>query len=106
MELEPSRDGPRRGQPEEGRPVRAYTVRLHLCEPDAGVRSSERAFRILVQGKNLVDRFDAVAETGGALRSVVKSFPGIPIADKLTVELQPLSSRPPVLCGLELVAEQ
>jgi len=39
------------------------------------------------------------------MRSIVKSFSGVLIADKLTIGFEPLSSREPVLCGVELVAE-
>lgn len=84
----------------------SYTVRLHFVEPSAAVEPSQRVFGVVLQGRNALARMDPVAEAGGPWRAVVKSFSQVPIADKLTVEFQPLSSQPPVLCGLEVVAEQ
>lgn len=90
----------------EPQQTRTYTVRLHFVEPDTAVRPSERVFRVLLQGKTVLDRLDVIAETGTVLHSITKSFSGVPIADKLAVELEPLSSRAPVLCGVEVAAEQ
>jgi outer membrane protein assembly factor BamB len=87
-------------------PPRSYTVRLHFVEPDAAVGPAERVFRVVLQGRIVIERLDPRADAGGPLRSVVKSFSGVRIADKLTIELQPLSSRGPVLCGIALVAEE
>ena len=67
---------------------------------------AQRVFGVVLQGRNVLAGLDPVAEAGGPLRAIVKSFSKVPIADKLTIEFQPLSSQPPVLCGLELVAEQ
>lgn len=83
-----------------------YTVRLHLLEPDATVKPAERVFRVVLQGRNMLERLDPVAEAGGPMRPIVRSFPGVILADKLTLELQPLSTRGPVLCGMELAAEE
>jgi len=83
----------------------SYTVRLHFVEPNAAVGPSQRVFGVAIQGQNVLARLDPIAEAGGPLRALVKSFSRIPIADKLTIEFQPLSSQPPVLCGLEVVAE-
>ena len=48
---------------------------------------------------------DIRAESGAALRGLVKSFTGVPIADRLTLELRPKSNREPILCGIEITAD-
>lgn len=97
LKLRPSAPAPDSGN---------YTVRLHFVEPSAAAVPAERVFRVVLQGRTVLARLDPVAESGGPLRSIVKTFPAVSLADRLTVEFQPLSSRPPVLCGIELVAEQ
>ncbi len=98
------RDGenPPDAKPQQARP---YTVRLHFVEPDTAVRPAERVFRVLLQGRAVVDRLDVVAEAQAPLRSIRKSFSGVPVSDKLTLEFEPLSSQPPVVCGIEVIAE-
>jgi hypothetical protein len=86
--------------------LRCYTVRLHFVEPDPKVRRSERVFQIALQGKTVLPELDVVAEANGHFRSIVKSFPKIPVAETLTLELRPTAALPPVLCGMEIVAEQ
>ncbi|MCL4191316.1 MAG: hypothetical protein KJZ87_06190, partial [Thermoguttaceae bacterium] len=86
-------------------PPRPHTVRLHFLEPDANVRPGERKFDVVLQGQTVLRDLDVVAESGGAMREVVKSLPRIAIADRLTVELRPKSSREPVLSGIEIAAE-
>jgi len=83
-----------------------YTVRLHLLEPDAAAKPAQRVFRVVLQGRNVLERLDPVAEAGGPMRPIVRSFPGVLLADKLTLELQSLSTRGPVLCGIELADEE
>ena len=84
-----------------------YTVRLHFAEPNEAVQPGQRVFRVTVQGKTVLDRFDIRAEAGSARRSVVKEFFGIPVDGILAIELQPLSSASfkPVLCGVEAMQE-
>ncbi|MDY0167903.1 MAG: PQQ-binding-like beta-propeller repeat protein [Thermoguttaceae bacterium] len=84
-----------------------YTVRLHFAEPSETVQPGERVFRVAIQGKTVLERFDILAEAGGARRAVVKEFPGIPADETLTVQLQPLSpaSLKPVLCGVEVLQQ-
>jgi outer membrane protein assembly factor BamB len=83
-----------------------YTVRLHFVEPEAAARTAEREFSVILQGRTVIERLDPLAEAGGPLRSVVKTFPHVLLADKLTIEFRARSSRPPVLCGVEFAAEE
>jgi hypothetical protein len=48
---------------------------------------------------------DVAAETGTAMRGLVKSFPGIEIADQLKLELRPKTARQPILSGIEVIIE-
>lgn len=86
-------------------PPRPHTVRLHFLEPDANVQPGERKFDVVLQGQTVLRDLDVVAESGGAMREVVKSLPRIAIGDRLTVELRPKSSREPVLSGIEIAVE-
>lgn len=105
FDLESATDAPAGASAPSGPAPRPYTVRLHFVEPNADLRETERVFRVALQGQVVLERFDPAAEAGGAMRSVVKGFSGVPIADKLSVALEPLTSREPVLCGVEVVAE-
>jgi hypothetical protein len=106
IEQEKAGEAPKPNPSEPALRSDSYTVRLHFVEPSAAVGPSQRVFGVVLQGRNVLARLDPVAEAGGPLRAIVKSFSKVPIADKLTIEFQPLSSQTPVLCGLELVAEQ
>jgi len=86
-------------------PSEHFTVRLHFVEPNVAVQPAQRVFGVVIQGRNVLARLDPVAQAGGPLRAIVASFSNIPIADSLTVEFQPLSSQPPLLCGLEILPE-
>jgi outer membrane protein assembly factor BamB len=85
---------------------RRYTVRLHFVEPDA-VEPGERVFDVLVQGKRAIESLDVRKESGGRNRSLVKELPGVEAAERFEVELVPdrNSNRSPVLCGVEIVAD-
>lgn len=85
---------------------RAYTVRLHFLEPDK-LDPGQRVFSLRLQGEEVLSGLD-VAEEVGRMTALVKEFRGIPVADKLEVELVPAEGDTlagPVLCGLEVVAE-
>jgi len=84
---------------------RHYTVRMQFVEPDDSVRPGERRFDVVLQGKTVLTGFDIVAQTGGAFRSVVRSFSHVPVADDLTISLRPLTQRAAVVCGVEAIVE-
>jgi hypothetical protein len=85
---------------------RRYTVKLYFAEPE-NVASGKRIFHVDIEGKRVLNDFDIAKEAGGSLRSVVREFPGISARGSLAVRLSPAnaSSAAPVLCGLELIAE-
>jgi outer membrane protein assembly factor BamB len=92
----------------EARLPRKYTVRLFFAEPDP-VRPGQRVFDVTIQGRPVLKDFDVLKAAGGPFRSVIKEFNGVEAAQSLTVALRPSSLaqvRAPLLCGMELVAEE
>jgi outer membrane protein assembly factor BamB len=85
-----------------------FAVRLHFCDPDNDL-PGQRVFDVSIQDREVLSRFDVVAESGGRDRHVIKEFRGIAVDDKLLVrfhrdgELTPASA--PLLCGIEVVRE-
>ncbi|MBM3878828.1 MAG: hypothetical protein FJ387_03785 [Verrucomicrobia bacterium] len=100
-ELEPT---PMTGQ--SLKPV-SYTVRLHFVEPD-GLAPGQRVFDVALQGREVLSRFDVVAVAGGNLRGVVREFRNILVPEALSVTLTPApgSQHGPVLCGIEMIADE
>jgi len=84
---------------------RAYTVRLHFCEPDP-LGPGERVFGVSLQGREVLRSLDVAKEAGGPDRPVVKEFKGVRARENLVVGLHPAKgSAAPLLCGLEIIAE-
>ncbi len=92
---------------EDASKPRTYTVKLVFCEPGEA-KPGERVFAVAVQGKPVVSSLDVVKEAKGPWRGLVRRFGGVQVKDKLTIALTPAegSKRPPVLCGVEVVAEK
>lgn len=87
--------------------TRKYTVRLHFAEVE-GLEPGRRVFNVSLQGKQVLKDFDIVKQAGGRNRAVVKEFTGVEVAGKLKVSLVARGkqgSPPPVLCGIEVLAE-
>jgi outer membrane protein assembly factor BamB len=84
---------------------RKFTVRLYFSEPQAS--AGHRIFNVHVQDKQVLADLDVAAETGGPLRELVKEFSGVEVEQNLSISLLPAgnSTLPPVLCGIEAVAE-
>jgi hypothetical protein len=80
------------------------TVRLVFAEPEP-LREGERVFDVRLQGKPALAKFDILKEAGGIHRGVVREFRGIAVSEALEIELVPAGPQPPLLCGLELIAE-
>ncbi len=80
-----------------------YTVRLHFADPDPSNPAS-RVFNVLLQGQVVMENFDIVDSAGRPQRTLVREFKGIPIADKLTIDLQTQQGHT-TLSGVELVRE-
>ncbi len=85
---------------------RKYTVRLHFAEPDV-VKAGDRVFSVALQGKAVLNDLDVTAAAGGPNQGMVREFSRIEIGQELRVEFKASSNSklPPLLCGLELVAE-
>jgi hypothetical protein len=83
-----------------------FTVRLHFAEPD-DVRPGDRRFDVLLQGKPVLTGFDIAREAGGVRKALVRTFKGIAAGDAVMVEVRSAAgcARPPVLGGVELIAE-
>jgi len=87
-----------------------YRVRLAFADPD-NAESGKRVFDVKLQGKVVLENFDVVEQSGGKDRAVFKEFSGIPVDDKLTIELVPKVANPtpeqaPILQGVEVVRER
>lgn len=93
---------PHPAPPGTGHPPLPHTVRLHFREPE-GLPPGERVFNVTLQGKTVLENFDLSREGGAAVRE----FHGILIGPALRIGLKaaPGSKAPPVLCGVEFLAE-
>jgi hypothetical protein len=81
-----------------------YKVRLHFAEPE-DVAAGARVFDVFVQGQKVLDDFDIIVAAGGARRGVVREFSGIPVNGALNVQLKAVTTRQPILCGVEAIAQ-
>jgi len=86
---------------------RPYTVRLVFAEHDE-LEPGERVFDVFLQGEKVLAGFDVAEAAGATGRGVIREFRGVPAQDVLKVDLKPLSGQQarPVLCGVEIIAEQ
>jgi hypothetical protein len=85
---------------------RDYTVRLHFAEVEP-IAPGQRVFDVRLQGEEVLTNFDPVKAVG-AKTAVVREFSGIGVTDALEIALAPHGAEggaPPVLCGVEIVAE-
>ncbi|MHC4718151.1 MAG: malectin domain-containing carbohydrate-binding protein, partial [Planctomycetota bacterium] len=81
---------------------------LYFAEP-ADLDPGQRVFHVAMQGKRVLKDFDIVQAAGGPRRLIVKEFRGVRVTDELTLSLTPSPQAPasrPVLCGVEIVAEE
>jgi hypothetical protein len=92
--------GRRPGEPVE----QSYTVRLVFAEPDE-IQVGQRAFSVRLQGQEVLKSFDILKEAGGIHRGLVREFHGIRAKEAVEVEFAPATSRPALICGVELIAE-
>lgn len=84
-------------------PERPYTVVLHFAEPDATV-AGQRVFDIRLQGRAVLSGLDLSARHG-PMQAVAYRFAGIRAVDQIRLELEPRSPLPPVISGVEILAE-
>lgn len=87
-------------------PPRSYTVRLYFAEPSEN-QSGPRVFSVALQGREVLNSFDIAAAAGGPCVVIAKEFRGVPVSDDLSITLTPAPAThaPPLLCGVELLAE-
>jgi hypothetical protein len=106
-------------------PVReqTYTVRIHFAEPEA-IHEGERVFAVKIQGQQVLPALDILKEAGGQHRGWVHEFHGCKAqtsraaqqpdainlesnsSDAFLLEFEPLTPNPPLICGVELIAEK
>jgi hypothetical protein len=77
-----------------------YKVRLHFAELE-NVKPGERVFDIKLQGDVVAEGLDVVRESGRQT-SLVKTFEGVLVHDKLTIELTPRGGAPAILSGVDV----
>ncbi|MBN2474783.1 MAG: PQQ-binding-like beta-propeller repeat protein [Pirellulales bacterium] len=84
---------------------RKYHVRLHFAEVDDR-QPGQRIFDVTLQGEPVLRGFDVAKAAGGVRRAVVQQFHGIEVTGTLKLSLVARDGdAPPILCGLEAVAE-
>jgi hypothetical protein len=83
---------------------RPFTVRLFFAEPEE-IRAGERVFGVAIQGRPIAREVDVVRQSGGTHCGLLLESKGIPIKDSLCIEFTPRTQAPPLLCGVELIAE-
>ncbi len=80
-----------------------YTVRLVFTEPDATAKLGGRKFAVRLQDPVVLNEFDVLAESGGVMRVLTKTFTKVAVADgTLTVKLAAHTGQT-LLNGLEIV---
>lgn len=87
-----------------------YTVRLHFAEPD-DVKTGERVFDILLQGKVMAKNFDIIKEANARNKALIKEFTNIKASKYLKLELKSKSKKKtrstvPLLNAIEVIKEK
>jgi hypothetical protein len=77
---------------------------LVFAEPE-DIRAGQRVFDVKLQGREVLPALDIVRQAGGALRGIVREFRGVKATDALEIEFIPRTEKPPLICGVELIAE-
>jgi len=84
---------------------RDYTVRLYFAETDE-LEAGRRTFDVSLQDKVVLNDFDIVKQAGRAKRTVIKEFKEIKIKDDLRIAFTgKTEDHGPLLCGIEIIAE-
>jgi len=91
---------------------RRYTVKLYFTEfeemPAKMIEAKQdRRFDVLLQGRPMLTDFSIYKEAGGTNKTLIKSFESIAVGDtfKLSLRRTATSKFPPVLSGVEIVAD-
>ena len=83
--------------------LRNHTVRLYFAEPNP-MAPETRVFDVAIQGKPVLTNLDIAREAGGARRLLKKELTGIAADDQIALAFTPRKGQP-LLCGIEIVAE-
>jgi len=83
-----------------------YTVRLYLAEPEQSAASG-RVFSVTIQGQEVLKDFSVAGTARGPRKTIMREFKGITVKDKLLLTFRKAANAklPPVLNGIELIAE-
>jgi hypothetical protein len=83
-----------------------YQARLYFAQPQSiGDRAAPRHVQgIQLQGRLVETDFDILAEAGGTMRSVVKSYANMEVTSDFTLELSATDGQT-VISGVELIRE-
>jgi hypothetical protein len=87
-----------------GTEAKKYRAVLHFLEPEQ-VREGGRVFDVLINGRKVLPRLDIVRETGARHKALVKGVGGIGACSTVELVLRSVSGRPPLVCGIEIIAE-
>jgi hypothetical protein len=69
------------------------------------IKPGERIFDVGIQDQTVAVGLDVAARAEGPRRVLTTSWDDIPVDGTLEITLTPHSTLPPILCGLELVAQ-
>ena len=83
---------------------RKYTVKLHLVERET-VKPGDRIFDIKLPGAEARKAVDIIKTTGAKSRPLTCQFDGVEVTDTLEITFHPRQGKPPVVCGIEVIAE-
>ncbi len=83
-----------------------YKLRLHFAELDDEVVPDERVFDLMIDNEPALQGIDIIAETGAALRGMVKTIVVQAQSNSVTLTLSKAngSQRDPMINGVELIA--
>jgi hypothetical protein len=87
-----------------GTEERKFRAVLHFMEPEQ-VGRGERVFDVLINGEKVLSRLDIVRETGAPNRALTKEMKSIGACTTVELALKPVSGRPPLICGVEIIQE-
>lgn len=79
--------------------AKPYDVQLLFAETDDAIQG-DRVFDIKVQGETVAQGYDIAGESAGTNRATTFSLKGVAARGELTIEMIPVSGRPPRVCSL------
>ncbi len=90
---------------EESAAPRRYDVLLCFAEPEA-IEPGKRVFDVLLQGQVVEESLDIIGRTEKPRTALLTRYEDVEIGEKLTLALRAAegSARPPLLCGVRVVA--